>query len=123
MKSPIEGWTDAKFKGFIVSALRNAFRRYPPKQECIDKAFTKVKLNPASKRKAKHYRCAKCKGEFPRTAVEADHIKPIVDPKVGFTNFDTWIKRAFVGFKGFQCLCKTCHTAKTSLERKLRNAK
>jgi hypothetical protein len=118
MKSPVPEWTDAKFKSFIVSALRGAFRRYPPKQQCINNAYTRTKTNDKSGRQAKHYRCAKCKGEFPRSEVQADHKKPIVDPKVGFKDFNTWIARGFVKLTGFQCLCKPCHKIKSAAERK-----
>lgn len=118
MISPVEDWTVAKFKSFIVSALRGAFRRYPPKQQCIEQAYTKTKINKKSNRKAKHYKCAHCKQEFPRAEVQADHIVPIVDPKKGFVDWNTWIERAFVGKECFQCLCLECHKIKSMEERK-----
>lgn len=117
MKSPVPEWTDARFKSFIISALRGAFRRYPPKQQCIEKAFTGIKKNPKTGRMCKHYRCSSCKEEFPRKEVVADHIKPIVDPKKGFIDFNTWIVRGFVALKALQCMCKGCHKVKTNEER------
>ena len=116
MKSPVPEWTDAKFKSFIISALRGAFRRYPPKQQCINNAYVKTQVNKKTGRKAKHYKCAKCKKLYPRTEVQADHTTPIVGDK-GFIDFNMWIERAFVAISGFQCLCKGCHTIKTNKER------
>ena len=123
MKSPVPEWSDAKFKGFIISALRGAFRRYPPKQQCIDNAFTCIKKNPKTGRMCKHHLCVKCKVDFPRKEVVADHIKPIVDTRQGFLDFNTWIERGFVALRGFQCLCKTCHNKKTARERQQRKKK
>jgi len=122
VKSPIpEVWTDARFKSFIVSALRGAFRRWKPKQECIKAAFTKTKVNPKTGRMCMHYKCVSCKKAFPNKEVVADHIIPIVSDK-GFTTFDDWIVRGFVAQDGFQCMCKTCHKIKSkeeTLARKL----
>jgi 5-methylcytosine-specific restriction endonuclease McrA len=120
MKSKVIGWSDAKFKGFIVSILRGGFRRYPPKQQCIASAFVKVKINKASGRKAKHYKCAKCKKLFPRTQVHSDHIVPVVSPKTGFVDWNTWIERAFIELTEFQCLCVKCHKIKSAKERQQR---
>lgn len=115
MKSRVEGWSDAKFKGFIISALRASFSRYPPKIKCIDNAYTRTKKNPETGRMCKHYRCAKCKKEFPRKKVVSDHIEPIADER-GFVDFNTWVDRAFVALLDFQCLCLTCHKQKTKAE-------
>lgn len=112
------GWTHAKTKAFIVSALRSSFRRWPPKQQCINGAYIETKINTATGRMAKHYRCAECQGSFPRTMVEANHIIPVVDPTVGFKDWNTWIERAFVAADGFNCLCKPCHKKFTAEERK-----
>jgi len=120
MKSPVPEWTDARFKSFIISALRGSFRRYPPKQQCIENAYTTTKINPKTGRKCKHYLCNECKVDYPRKEVVADHIKPIVDPKKGFIDFNTWIERAFIALKGFQCLCVGCHKLKSAEERKKR---
>lgn len=116
--SLVKGWTEAKVKSFITSALRAAFRRWPPKQACINKAYVETKVNEKSGRQAKHYRCEKCLGLFPRTQVQADHIEPIVNPETGFEDWNTWIRRGFVGEEGFQCMCLTCHKIKTKEERK-----
>ena len=58
MQSKVEGWSAAKFKGSIISALRGAFRRYPPKQQCITEAYVDTRVNVKTNRMAKHYVCA-----------------------------------------------------------------
>lgn len=48
-----------------------------------------------------------------------DHIKPIIDPVVGFTTWDECIERMFCEADNLQVLCKTCHDEKSNEERAL----
>lgn len=118
MKSPVKGWSDAKFKGWIVALLRRGTMRYPPKNETLAKAKTTKKINASSGRLAQHYKCKGCKKEFPMKQVVVDHIKPVVDPKVGFIDWNTYIERMYCVAKNFQVLCKPCHLIKSAKERK-----
>ena len=119
-KSPVEHWSAARYRAFIVSALRNGFRRYPNKHEAIKAAYVETKTNPASGRKAKFYRCEKCRKSFVRTKVQVDHITPIVDPAYGFINWDFYVSRMFCSVKNLQVLCIECHKKKTEKEKKQR---
>jgi 5-methylcytosine-specific restriction endonuclease McrA len=110
-------WTEARLKSFITSVLRAGSRKYPPKWEVLHEAYTSSKVNERSGRLAKHYKCAKCGGEFTSKDVEVDHIKPIVDPKRGFVSWDEFIANLFCSKKNLQCLCTACHKAKTLQER------
>lgn len=110
-------WTPARKKAFIISVLRSGSRRYPPKYETLNEAKTEKKINPKTGRLAQHFRCAACLEEFPQKAVQVDHIKPVVDPRRGFTNWDTFIKRLFCDRKNLQVLCETCHKTKTKEEK------
>ena len=58
MKSNVIGWSDAKFKSWIVALLRRGSIRYPPRNEALKEAKTEKKINPASGRLAQHYVCA-----------------------------------------------------------------
>ena len=49
--------------------------------------------------------------------MEVDHIKPVVDPKKGFTTWDDFIDRLFCEKKNLQALCRGCHAKKTKEER------
>lgn len=113
-------WTEARFRSFVVSALRAASRRWPVKYAVLKDACVGRKVNSATRKMALHYRCAKCEDSFPATSIAVDHIKPVVDPKKGFVNWDTFIERLFCEDKGLQCLCKECHSTKTQAERKER---
>ena len=110
-------WTEGRFKSFIISVIRSGMRRYPPKYEALKNAKVGKKINKASGRLAEHYKCAKCKEEFPQKEVQVDHKKPVVDPKMGFVNWNVYINRMFCDIKNFQVLCKPCHKEKTKLER------
>lgn len=111
-------WTDARFNSFIKSALRAASRRWPPKFETLNDACVGVKVNVKTGRQAKHYKCAQCGGEFPAKEVQVDHIKPIVDPVLGFTNWDDVVYGMFCEKHNLQVLCiDPCHKSKTAAEK------
>ena len=56
-------------------------------------------------------------GEFPATEIQVDHKKPVVDPKIGFVDWNTYITRMFCKKSNLQVLCKSCHTKKTKKEK------
>lgn len=66
------------------------------------------------------YKCNLCSGIFPRKEITLDHKNPVVQPEVGFVDFDTYIERMFVDEDGFQVLCNKCHDKKTAEERLIR---
>ena len=115
-------WTEARLKAFIISALRAGSRRYPPKFETLNEAKTTKKINERTGRLAQHYRCKACKGEFPATEIQVDHKKPVVDPKIGFVDWNTYIARLFCKKNNLQILCRTCHTKKTKKEKDIANS-
>lgn len=110
-------WTEARYKSFVVSALRAAFRRWPPKFNVLKNAATERRTNPKTGKLAMHYVCAACKKEFPLKEVQVDHRSPVVDPKVGFVDWSTFIERLYVEAKKLQVLCKPCHKKKTNKEK------
>jgi len=117
-------WTEAEFKSRIVSALRKISSFWKPKQACIRRA--KVSVGK--------YRCEECglivpssiegewksgkkKGKKRRIKnIVADHISPVIDPSVGFVDWNVYIDRMFIE-EGWQAICKSCHDDKTSEER------
>ena len=110
-------WTQARFRSFVMSALRKA--RWPCKYKAIKGAYKGDGINPATGRKCKLHECEHCKELFPAKDVQADHIEPIV-PLTGFETWDQTIERLFCEIDGFQVLCKDCHKIKTDKERKIR---
>lgn len=112
-------WTEGRYRAFITSALRGAFRRYPPKYEAIKAAFTTYKTNKATGRKAAHFKCAECKKDFPQTMVQVDHLDPVVEVS-GFVSWDVFIERLFCEPSNLQVLCKPCHLKKSKKEKEAR---
>lgn len=113
-------WTEGRLKSFLTSVIRAGFRKYPAKYECLNAAKTEKKVNEATGRLAWHYTCNKCKKLFVANEVQIDHIRPVVDPKKGFVDWNTFIERLYCGADNLQCLCKGCHAKKTEKERKVR---
>lgn len=110
-------WTEAKFNGFIKNNLRKASMKWAP----ISKALAKARVRRG------FYICASCKqevtasiknddGKRVKNAI-VDHIKPIIDPAVGFTTWDECINRMFCEDDNLQVLCHECHTVKSNEEK------
>ncbi len=116
-------WTDARFRSFVTSALRAASRRWPPKYKALKEAFVGRKENKKTGKLAMHYKCAKCKKHFVAIDVQVDHIHPVVDPKIGFIGWDSFIDRIFCEIENLQVLCKPCHKVKTEEEKAERKKK
>jgi len=110
-----DNWTEGRFRAFVVSALRGATRRWPPKYNTLNAAKTEKRKNSKTGRMAQHYRCAGCGEEFVATEIEVDHIIPIASTD-GFTTWDTFIERLFCDSDNLQVLCKACHKEKTKRE-------
>jgi len=105
-------WTEARFTSFVKSVLRGA--RWPPRYQSIRAAKVGYGL----------YQCAICGTIGPptlppeegkkarRNNATADHTDPVVDPRVGFVDWNTFIERLYVEVDGFQCLCHKCNKEK-----------
>lgn len=116
-------WTEARFRAFIISALRAYMKRFPPKWKALKAAMVGKKVNKRSGRLAEHYLCASCGGFFVARDVQVDHIDPVVSPEEGFQDWWTYMNRLYCEAENLQVLCKPCHKVKTNLERKERAKK
>lgn len=111
---PYPEWTEARFFGFLRSALRSASARYPPKYEALNRA-TRPYVGP-DKRRKKERLCAKCQNWFPTTQTQADHIVP-AGRMSNWEEVVPFMQNLFCGVDGYQCLCEQCHLEKTKEER------
>lgn len=92
--------------------------RWPPKHEVKKKA--RVERGK--------YLCNGCKQIVPTSIkvdgkrvnnIHVDHIDPVIDPHVGFEDWDTVIQRLFCEEEGLQVLCASCHKEVTAEERRI----
>ena len=113
-------WTEARFRAFIISALRAYMKRFPPKWKALKSAAVGRLINKRSGRLAEHYECASCKDTFVARDVQVDHIEPVVSPQEGFQDWWTYMNRLYCEAENLQVLCKPCHKEKTNAERKER---
>lgn len=109
-------WTESRFNSFIKGQLRNATRKWAPFSDCLKEA--RVVRG--------EYLCNGCKEQVPASIVIdgkrvknaiVDHIKPVIDPEIGFVSWDSFIERLFCEMDNLQVLCYKCHTEKTNDER------
>lgn len=101
---------DAKFKAFIIAGLRRMTYKWKPRYTVMN----------AAKIERGRYKCAICTKVHPRKEIALDHIQPVIDPMVGFVDWNTLIPRMFAEEEGWQVLCKPCHKAKSLHENKFR---
>lgn len=115
-------WTEAKYRSFIKGNLRRSTMKWSPISECLGLARTRRGF----------YKCAGCQKEVPASKkegmkrtknVHADHIKPIIDPAVGWVSWDDTIERMFCELDNLQVLCSDCHTVKTNEEKETAKAR
>lgn len=117
-------WTEAKFVAFVKSQLRNGSMKWPCKHRVLQEA----------RKERGVYLCAGCSQLIPASIksiknsgreknVFVDHINPIVDPSVGFTTWDDFIKNLYCDSTNLQVLCLECHSKKSAEERRVSNAR
>ena len=107
-------WSEAKFFGFIRSALRSASMRWPPKADAI-KAARKPYVGP-NKRQKWTCPCAVC-GQWKQLKdLQADHIVPCGTLRC-FADLALFVERLFCEVEGYRILCKPCHKVVTARER------
>lgn len=111
-------WSEARYRSFIISLLRNGTRRWAPLGDVEKEARTRRGF----------YRCAGCKEEVPASTkvngkrvknYAIDHITPVVDPEVGFEGWEIYIERMYCERDNLQLLCKSCHDDKSTRERNI----
>ncbi|CAB5220827.1 hypothetical protein UFOVP244_42 [uncultured Caudovirales phage] len=117
---------------FLIAVLRRSYRKTPVYRNALSAAkeeyFIPAK-NGGEKRRV-HYKCATCGRLFHNRPgakeIAVDHIDPVVDPSVGFVDYDTLIDRLFNGkvqvlcnYKGERDGKRSCHYQKTKAEREI----
>lgn len=97
-------------KSFVISTLRKASFRWPPRYRVMVKA----------RRDRGKYECAICHSIVGNRDIQMDHKEPVLLVDKGFTTFDEYIERLFCDEDGYQAICRTCHDIKTKEENELR---
>ena len=111
--------TEGGFRSFIKSGLRRMSTRWKPKYDVKKEARHSVKIPNEKGRLVFHSLCNGCGEIVPETTATVDHINPIINPYIGFTNWDDVIQALFCEEEGLQVLCRPCHDAKTREEKSI----
>lgn len=112
---PYPTWTTAKFFGFLRSALRAGYNKWPPKWDVLTAA--KREYKGEDKRCKWEYKCSACSCWFKAKQVSVDHIVPAGSLN-NFEDLPGFVSRLFCSAEGLQVLCSACHKEKTNAERK-----
>lgn len=103
---------EALLKGFIIATLRRASYRWPERTKALGRARVERGV----------YKCESCGYLGKKNDMQLDHVLPIV-PIDGWDTWDGYIKRLFCQSEGFAVLCRSCHSAKSATEARLRKIK
>lgn len=101
---------------WLTPKLRNIARMWPEKNKARAKAARRVQIGLFKNGKPEFrtmYECSGCNELFAKEETQMDHTDPVVDPAVGFTDWNTYINRLFCNSDGYTCMCKECHLVKT----------
>jgi 5-methylcytosine-specific restriction endonuclease McrA len=115
-------WTEAKYRGFVRSALRTAWMKWPPNQATKKNARVARGLYTCEGyQRSPHtvQNSIKIDGKR-RNNIFTDHIVPVGS----HVDWNATVEGMFAEADNLQLLCKACHDLKTKHEREaLREAK
>lgn len=107
--------TEASFWLFIRNSLRRRSMVWKPINLCREKARRLYK--GVNKRQKFEYQCNVCKKWFKGTEISVDHITPVGTLKEA-KDLPNFVETLFCEAENLQCICKTCHDAKTIIDNK-----
>ena len=106
-------WTDARYFGFIRSALRRASLRWKPIRDAKESA-RRPYVGPVKRRKWE-YKCCECERWFFNEEVQVDHVAPC-GPLNSFDDLPRFVERLFCEEENLCVRCQGCHAAKRRAE-------
>ena len=97
---------DAKLKRFLIPVLRRKSLWWTARQEAkrearVDRGF---------------YKCKNCQQLFGPKEIQMDHVRPVINVKTSWTNWDDYIHSLLCDKENFAALCISCHSVKTQIE-------
>lgn len=105
----------------IRSALRRTFSRSPLVREVLlavrrERPWYKKDGSAASKPRVE-FLCSQCGQWHMGKEIQVDHVSPVVDPTLGFIDWNTFVDRLFCDSLNLAVICKVCHKNKTNKEK------
>jgi 5-methylcytosine-specific restriction endonuclease McrA len=108
-------FTEAGFWLFIRNTLRKRSMAWKPislTKQLYSRPY--IGTNPRQKFE---YKCNHCKKWFKGTEVVVDHIIPVGSLNSA-ADLPSYVEGLFCEINNLQCLCKTCHDAKSIIDNK-----
>lgn len=107
----------------IRSALRRTYSRSPMVREVMNKVrrerpWFKKDGSQATKPRVE-FLCSSCNKWHMGKDIQVDHQTPVIDPELGFVDWNTFINRLFCDVSNLTVLCKDCHKTKTDAEKSI----
>jgi 5-methylcytosine-specific restriction endonuclease McrA len=100
-------WTEARYWGFIRSALRRAFTRYPVNYHVRNAA--KRPYKGPNKLQKNEFQCGVCKQWFIQKSTQVHHLVECGSLK-SYSDLPGFVERLFCEADNLQVVCKRCHS-------------
>lgn len=113
-----------KLKNRIISALRKINAQSDTRKQVLDEVKERKcvgKYKNGNDKFLNMYRCKSCENQFKSDEIQVDHIEPVIEPSVGFKDWNIYMSRLFCDISLLQVLCKRCHNIKTKRENEKRS--
>jgi len=108
-------FTEGAYWMFIRNALRRRSIVWKPISLC--KQLASRPYTGPNKRQKYEYRCNICKEWFKGNEVAVDHIIPVGSLR-NAQDLPNFVEGLFCEIDNLQCICSTCHTAKSLIDNK-----
>lgn len=107
--------------GYVIPVLRKLWLRWPGRTIARDKAKVFIKEGNFQNGKPKFTRYWVCQNPecgliCREKEFQINHKEAVIEPEVGFVDFDVYIKRLLVPPEKLELLCISCHAEVTKKE-------
>lgn len=110
---------DVYRKNWIIHQLRRLSLKWPLRIKAVNRTKKTyfIKSSKGTDVKRVSFTCETCgKTDLKSSEKQLDHKIPVIDPQVGFVDYNTFIERLFCDEDNFKTICLLCHQKKSSTE-------
>jgi 5-methylcytosine-specific restriction endonuclease McrA len=105
--------SEATFWQFIRNSLRRRSIVWKPISLCKERC--KRRYTGVNKRQRFEYQCNVCKNYFKGTEIDVDHVIPVGSLQ-NANDLPHFVEALFCEVDNLQCICRSCHDAKTKID-------
>lgn len=107
-------------KNYLIPRLRRVWLTWPERTTVVNRC--KVYIHEGTYKNGKermrvYKKCENCGKLCADGDYQVNHIIPVIDPAVGFVDWNTYIERLLCSSDNLNLLCTECHDEETKRQR------